>query len=656
MRRQYEIAETGTVLISPYAKYCKAGEKGKVFEQFLAAIFESRFSNMDTKVKKIEIPFIVGGLLQGLNHYNVEKQEGQTSDSDSDNEKRNSQTKKIKYRKPPLSIVLQSLVSSAQEAYSMGKQIGTDWFNANKKSILAAAIAQIDKKYSDPQMRDKIRIELYDTEGIEQYSKMMVRNYHAESPQLTITIRIQEWSSVWAGKEKQFTQHLAILMAHFERGRKHVQELIRKNEIIKLSEFGLTDKYQAMLFNNNIHLPSLASFTDEENQFLCEAQGLSYEEFQRAISNNSENNEKKDITTFIRITLAALEYFDKKHDKKFSKEEKILHTDSFLKVFRNELQYMLVEGCGLALVDGKMLYPQPKMMDAIQIHLSTIASVIYQVELDFGATYYERPVLHTQRAEEAVSKEETRLGRRGSDGGDHSSDGSGSSPKEHSFIHGSSSFISTSEDSSSASSSNGTEEDVQERDTDDLLSSINSMIHALISHALKSKSNSIDTLKVLYKFIDWYKLALTKVYCAKNISRFQDLEQSFWKSAGTVLEQTKKGCTQHSVLLTWESKLQSLALGIKSREFSVMDKDIPCVQEQVRTLINLLSDETVEPVLAVSKDSHDSLSDRILNVQADIDQLEESDSDKNVTTELLNTVTQGIERLASKSQSCKKWK
>ena len=75
MPREYEkMPADGIVAISPNAGYCK---KGAEFEAFLASLFESRPYGNGVLTSRVEVKFIVGGLIHGLKQFDIEKQPAQ---------------------------------------------------------------------------------------------------------------------------------------------------------------------------------------------------------------------------------------------------------------------------------------------------------------------------------------------------------------------------------------------------------------------------------------------------------------------------------------------------------------------------------------------------------------------------------------------------
>lgn len=602
MRREYEISSDGLVAISPKAAYCQANQPGKMFETFLNEMFKARLSSVELSSKRIEVNFIVGGLLQLVNQYTLTKEEIKPQ---ADQQGPGLDSKKATSRAPKgFKIELNSTSSSTDEAYQEGKQLTQTWYSENKKAIALAAIACIDDKFKDTDVRKKIKIELYDPNGEEKYSTLMMKQYDSGSPDLTISIRVNDIEDVWGKNKTQFSNDLMSLLNYFERGRLLVEKMISSGNF-NICQDGLIDAAVVKKFESSgVQLQNLQPYTKEENEFLRGMLHLT-ESFHGDQATNpvNEDFDSKSIITFMNISLAALDFFNKKNKNKFSAQEKIQYSNDFLSVYRNNQQYILLEVVAFYRMKQTILYPQPKELDVIQMHVGNVVKSIFNAELNFGFSY--KNVIPKGRVSPSNSV--------GSDKDDHcSSDGSAIDS------------------------------------VDDLIVTANQMIRKLIKQAVAVDPDPLLTLKMLYLFISWYKLALTKVCSEKTDTKtYLDEENLFWNSIQSVLDKVEKqSFTSSSKLTLWKDKVRMFAADSR-----IMGCHIADVTPHISALSsNILTNEIAKDldVMQIESSNTNPIASLVQIANKAINTLDDPDNTTTSAKLLMGTVALCLDRYSKK--------
>lgn len=636
MRHDFNISAPGPTAISPNAGYCNATQQGgDDFKLFLGALLDAHFKAKDLFPAEINVQFIVGGLLQSLNRFALDKQPAVSKPAQSGN---TAQPKDKKAVDKEFSIKLKNLFENSTKAYENGKKITADWFCDNSLPISEIAIQCVEKEFTDLSVRNGIKIQLFDPSGIDQFPIIQPERYNPSNPSLVVSIRVEDWEVIWRDNKNQFISDLARMLRYFERGRLVVKGMIESGGASQLKMSGLDSASAEKLERNYIQLDKLPKLTEEDEQFLCESLGFKYSDLLQAFESfdkkpqNQFAFDAKSRIAFTRISLAALEYFSRHQEKKFTPKERKENSDSMLSVFKSNQMFMLAETTSFAWFGGgalypedfskNILYPKPKALDVIQGHVVAASMAVHGIEPKFTVRYRKPENFESMAKDVSSLKEET-----------HNNSLS-TTPSE---LVG----CLPSSDDESTSSNSDTASNHPEKQVDQLIVDANKAMRALIKDALKRKTDPLFFMKLLNKFIEWHHLSLVKI-CASEISTEYTLnnETSFWLTLASVLDHIEKIPLQKDpLLIAWQENVRKL-----SEEKTIPGNRIKDIQEYAARLDTLF--EKTNTLLAVQEKVDGKLALTVEKTQNAIDSLEESDT--SAGTELRITVIDAAKRLATK--------
>lgn len=582
MGRQFYIAMPGPTAISPTAGYCNVARnpRSDEFRSFLGPLFNA---HLDAAAKahssEINVVFVVGGLLQGLNRYKLDKQPAQQPSGskkqpaeEAPDLSSSSSGKKTKQ----LVITERTIYPTSETAYALGKKISDDWFKTNA-ALLAEEVSQcITARRWDPSATN---IKVYDPSGKDCSAQLFPNSSNVVSPKQKVNIYVYDWRTLWEGREKQFIADLARMIRFFEHGKALVSEAIRSENVDSLQIFGLTKTDLAKLAKNYIALDALKETSQEELEFLVRSLGFSVDDFhasQRSVNTISVENDptfdEKSKTAYIRISLASLEFFARQHEKMFTPLEMESKRDFLLKVFAANQMFMLVETTSFTWFydtplysqeySHNILYPKPAAFDGIQAHVIAAAKAVYAKDLRFTVAYAQSSGAESVQTEETVSN---------------------SPPKNNTPLSIPGRSISISDDEKSQDSNSSQDPPPVEDQVGDLIFSANQAILALIVYAVSNKTNALLMIKLIQKFLEWYVLALSNLSSeTKNTANYSPTERAFWKAIKTLSDDVTnliKSESKEDVKALWLEKIQSL-----SPKESVMGQHLVAYQEYVRDL------------------------------------------------------------------------